>query len=559
VASTEDGGCERRVKRTTTIGDLLVRAESRDGGHLFVVSETDRVHYSELLQSSKNVARGLLALGVKKGSHVGIYMPNSIRFLEVFFGVSMLGAVTVPIHSRYRTEELRHIVSHGDLEVVCTSGEVAEVDHPARFHAAFPEIGSSAGRVLQLQEFPTLKYVVAFNSLTVPHGFMSDSEFFARALKKIDVEPLDFLSTVDPSDVAMILYTSGTTAHPKGCVHTHQGLVRNAMNMGRTRFFLTERDVFWDPLPMFHVGSLLPLLAVADAGATFLTMSKVDGEVGLNMIEKERATWLFPAFPAVTNAILDATSFESRDLASVRMTMCTGPTTMLERLQSALPNAIQISTYGSTETGGVVVYHLPSDSRETRATTCGTAMDGVEIRIIDIESREVVPAGCRGEILVRGYSVLLSYFKDEVASQRAIDAEGWFHTGDLGQLDEGGTLSYHGRLSDMLKVGGENVSPLEVEAVIGKHSSVAVVQVVACPDDRLGEVVAAFVELKDGCSATEAELIDFCRVRIASFKAPKYVRFVTKWPMSTTKIQKGELRRQLIEELTTDAQLAHHR
>jgi len=543
----------------TTLGQLLVQAAARDGDHIVVVTEGERISYSELLENAEIFARGFLALGVERGDHVGIFMPNGLRFLQVLFGASMIGAIVVPIHSRFRTEELRHIVRNGDLRVVCTSGEAIEVDHASRFCEAFPELATVSGSDgFNIVEIPLLRHVVAFDTSTTFESFVDEKQFFSRARSISNGALLECYDLVGRQDVAMILYTSGTTAHPKGCVHTHNGLVRNGMNMGRTRFFLTAEDRFFDPLPMFHVGFLLPMMAVMDAGATLLVMSKMDGGNALDMIERERATWLFPAFPAVANALLDHSTFSSRDLSSVRMTMCTGAEPMLRRLQTSLPSSIQISTYGSTETGGVVVYHLPTDDAKVRSTSCGTPMRGVEIRVDSLQTGVSARPGEIGEIRVRGYSVLEEYYRDGAATRLAIDAQGWLHTGDLGDLDELGRLSFHGRLSDVIKVGGENVSPLEVETIISRHPSVVAVQVVGTPDDRLDEVVAAFVEVRDGSPVSEEEIILFCQGKIASFKIPKLVRFVDEWPMSATKIQKNVLRSRLSEELSNLASTDSH-
>jgi fatty-acyl-CoA synthase len=300
---------------------------------------------------------------------------------------------------------------------------------------------------------------------------------------------------------------------------------------------------------MFHVGFLLPMIAAMDAGATILTMSHLDGGEALDMMEREGATWLFPAFTTVGNTFLDHPSFARRNLSSVRMTMSVGPPKALRDLQAAVPSAVQISTYGSTETGGVITYHLPTDTAEQRATTCGTPFRGVELRIHRLSQPTDASPGEIGEILVRGYSIMDEYYKDPVATAAAIDSEGWLHTGDLGSLDGNGHLTYHGRLKDMLKVGGENVSAAEVEAVISECPGVGTVQVVGAEDERLDEVVAAFIEPTPGAGLTEEDVIAFCRPRIAAFKVPRYVRFVEAWPMSATKIQKHVLRDRLRAEL----------
>jgi fatty-acyl-CoA synthase len=372
-------------------------------------------------------------------------------------------------------------------------------------------------------------------------GFVDDKAL-GRRVTETGMDEIEALrARVRVGDTAMLLYTSGTSADPKGCFHTHEAIVRNAIETSRTRFCLTSADRFWDPLPMFHVGALLPLLATFEAGATFLSMAHIEAKAALEQIVGERASWLFPAFPAIANLLLDEPTFGTRDLSAVRMTMCVGTPATLRALQQALPNAVQISCYGSTETGGVIVYHLPTDTADQRATTCGTPLRGVELSIGNVDLGPV------GEILVRGYPLLKCYYKDPEQSAQVIDEDGWFHTGDLGSIDENGQLSFRGRLKETLKVGGENVAPLEVETLLAEHPSVLLAQVVGFPDERLDEVVAAFVELKDGCYLTADELIEFCATRIATFKVPRVVRFISDWPMSATKVNKRRLSEMLLE------------
>ena len=545
----------REHAEATTIGDLLVRAAVRAPDREAVVFPGARVTYAELLDGALRSARCLLAFGVNRGDRVGIVMANTLDFLYTIFGTSLAGAVVVPVNSRFRTTELRYVARDADLKVIVTSDAVAEhADHPARLLEAIPELaGAPDPASLHVASAPFLRAVVCLGRAPERAGFVGRERFEAAGgtVALADVERRR--AVVRLRDVAALLYTSGTTASPKGCIHTHEGLVRNGIVTGRTRFLLTPDDRFWDPLPMFHVGFLLPLIATLDAGGTVLTMTHLDGGVALDMMEQERATWLFPAFPAVANAFLDDPTFARRDLRSVRMTMLVGPPSALRRLQEAIPSAVQISTYGSTETGGVITYHLPTDSAEKRATTCGPPFRGIELRILDTATGEDAATGTLGEILVRGYSILEGYYKDPAATALAIDAEGWLHTGDLGSLDDDGHVTYHGRLKDMLKVGGENVAAAEVEAVISEHPRVRVAQVVGAPHDHLEEVVAAFVEPVPGTTVTEAEIVEFCRSRIASFKVPRHVRLVEDWPMSATKIQKHILQERIRAELRARA------
>lgn len=535
-----------------TLGDLLVRAAARTPKTVALVTPRERLTYSSLVERSVSTARGLRALGVGRGDHVGILMPNCPQFVEVLFATAFLGGVIVPINARFRTRELRHVVPHADLKVLCTTDLVAdEADHPRRLVEAFPDLADAHDPAnLGLRGAPVLKAVVSLGSGSLP-GFVSREKFelLVETVPAAEVERLRALVRV--RDLAAILYTSGTTANPKGCLHTHEALVRNGIVTGRSRFLLRQEDRFWDPLPMFHVAALLPMIATFDARAAYLTMTHFDAGAALDQIEAEQATWLFPAFPTVIEGLLDHPSFPARNLTSVRMTMGIGPPPVLRRLQAAIPQAVQISAYGSTETGGVIAYHPASDSADDRATTCGTPFRGIEIAIAPLDGPQPLH-GPTGEILVRGYPVIDGYYKDPQATAATIDAKGWLRTGDLGSLDSNGRVSYTGRLKDMLKVGGENVAPIEVESVLAEHPAVLAAQVVGAPDDRLEEVVAAFVEARPGSPPlSEDDVISFCRGRLASFKAPRYVRFITEWPMSATKIQKNVLQQRIADELSS--------
>jgi fatty-acyl-CoA synthase len=534
-----------------TLGDLLVRAAARTPDALALVMLQERLTYSSLVERAVSTARGLRALGVGRGDRVGILMPNCPEFVEILFATAFLGGVVVPINARFRTRELRHVVPHADLKVLCTTDLVADqADHPRRLVEAFPDLADAHDPAnLVLRGAPVLKAVVSLGSGSLP-GFVARENFelLMETVPAAEVERLRAL--VRMRDLAAILYTSGTTANPKGCLHTHEALVRNAIVTGRSRFLLSQGDRFWDPLPMFHVAALLPMIATFDAQAAYLTMTHFDAGAALDQIEAEQATWLFPAFPTVIEDLLNHRSFAARNLKSVRMTMGIGAPPVLRRLQAAIPQAVQISAYGSTETGGVIAYHLASDSAEDRATTCGTPFRGIEIAVAPLDRQEPFN-GQTGEILVRGYSVIDGYYKDPHATAAAIDAKGWLCTGDLGSLDSNGRVSYAGRLKDMLKVGGENVAPIEVESVLAEHPAILMAQVVGAPDDRLEEVVAAFVEARPGSPPlSENDVISFCRGRLASFKAPRYVRFITEWPMSATKIQKNVLRQRIADELS---------
>jgi fatty-acyl-CoA synthase/long-chain acyl-CoA synthetase len=328
--------------------------------------------------------------------------------------------------------------------------------------------------------------------------------------------------------------------------------VRNSIALGRHRYRLTHEDKFWSPLPMFHIASVLPMLAIFDVGGTYLTMGYFDAGVALDLLERHQVTATYPCFVTIMQGLIYHPNFARTDLSRIKLmnsNFAVQPPEVAQSIMKAMPQALQVGSFGMTETAGTVCTGAPDEALALRITRLGKPLPGLEVRIVDQESGLEAPAGGHGEVLVRGYSLLEGYHKDPEKTAQAIDRDGWFHTGDIGSLDEHGTIMFHGRYKDMLKVGGENVAAAEIEALLGRHPAVKLAQVVGIPDAKYAEVPAAFVELKPGSSATEAELVSFCKLEVAAFKVPRVVRFVDEWPMSSSKIQKFRLRQALVAEL----------
>jgi fatty-acyl-CoA synthase len=297
------------------------------------------------------------------------------------------------------------------------------------------------------------------------------------------------------------------------------------------------------------MSTILPLMGCLAAGSTYVGVDRFDPEAALRQLEEERCTVAFPSFETIWLAVLSHPRFEQTDLSRLRLINNVGVPERLEAMQKRVPWATQISAYGATEGGGVIAFNEPDDPPEKRFTTQGRPFPGIEVRIVDPETGADLPPGERGEIVYRGYSTFEGYYKDPEQTAAAVDERSWFHSGDLGTLDEHGRVAYQGRLKDMLKVGGENVAAAEIEGFLARHEAVEIVQVVGAPDARYVEVPAAFVQLKEGAEASERELVDYCVGQISTFKVPRYVRFVGDWPMSGTKIQKYKLRERIAAEL----------
>jgi fatty-acyl-CoA synthase len=525
----------------TTLGDLLLRAADRHGDRDAIIFPDARLTYGQLREAAYERARSLLALGVDRGDHVGILMPNCLDYVECLFAIQLIGAMAVPVNARYKARELAYVVENADLSAVLISDIISEyADFAELLQEAFPELSASADpRALELPGAPRLK-TVAMLGTSRPGGIVPRSELDALAAERTvdDVEARRVCARV--RDQAIMMYTSGTTSDPKGCPLSNEVLVRNGINMNRERYFLDETDRFWAPLPMFHMASILPMICCMDAGAALQSMTHVEAGRALEMMERDGTTVAFPSFPTVTNELINHPDFPSRDLSRIRRINNVAPPDVLRKFQEAFPQAVQTGAYGLTEVGGVIAFNHPEESLEKRLTTCGRVFPGVEVKVVDPETGAELGPGERGEILVRGYAVFDGYYKAPEKNAEAF-TDGWFRTGDLCALDADGSIAFHGRIKDMLKVGGENVAALEIESYLATHPAVKLAQVIGVPDERLLEVPAAFIELNPNTFATEEELIDYCKGKIASFKVPRHVRFVDEWPMSSTKVQKFRL------------------
>ncbi|KWX68754.1 hypothetical protein ASJ79_16330 [Mycobacterium sp. NAZ190054] len=502
------------------------------GDRFALVADGDRVTYRELPAVIAAYASLLSSYGVRRGSRVAVLMPNSVEMIAVLLAAWRIGARVLPVNTRYRTHELRFVLQDSGVGVLVVSAPgPGAPDLAARVADAIGAASPADLRgPLDLPGAPALRHVI-----TAPRYNAVDTV----------AAPAEYAPGEPGDDELLTIYTSGTTANPKGCVHSLPAFTRTALATADV-MGVSGTDVVWDPLPLFHTGGLLPLLGALQRGATFCTAAHFDAGEALALIQRERVTVAYPAFSTLITALLDSPHFAETDLSSVRWILAIGPRGLLERVQQAIPSAVQVSCYGCTEIGGVVVYNRIGDPADVRATTAGVAFPGVELQIIDPKTGARAPSGVAGEIAVRSTSVLRRYHGDP---RSPVDEDGWFHTGDLGRLDDDGYLVYEGRLKDMLKVGGENVAASEIEFVLCQHPSVTLAAVVSIPDPRLLEVPAAFVELKPGCHADPDELVEFCAQRLAAFKVPRIVRLVTEWPMSATKLQKFKLRDSLLDEL----------
>ncbi|MCW3063226.1 MAG: hypothetical protein JWN32_398 [Solirubrobacterales bacterium] len=518
----------------TTVADVLGRAAEEHAGQELVFPG-ERATFAELEATADRFARGLLGLGVVRGEHVGILAAPGIDYVAAFFAAAKLGAVPVPINARFKGRELGHVIPHADLRALFVSGGPDDaVDYAALVARLMPEA-------------PLLRQVIHLGPGTEP-GFLSRDELLsvATGVPAAAVRREQALALV--RDLAMIMYTSGTTAQPKGCMLSHEAMVRQGQNYA-SRYGFGPGERFWDALPLFHIGGIVPLLGCLSAGARYVHPAFFDAGTALDQLAVERCTVAMPVFDTIWLAVLDHPRFPETDLGALRTLLFLGGPEALASAQARVPQVAQVSGTGSTESCGNLALGSADDPPEKRTTTCGRLMPGMELKIIDPETGVERPRGAVGELLLRGCGRFEGYYKEPDITAAVIDSDGWFHSGDLSSIDAEGYVTYVGREKDALKVGGENVAPLEVEDFLRRHPAVSIAAVVGVPDARYTEVPAAFVELAPGAEASEEELIAFCLDEIATFKVPRYVRFVAEWPMSGTKIEKRTLRARLTEEL----------
>ncbi|MGH9245447.1 MAG: class I adenylate-forming enzyme family protein [Acidimicrobiales bacterium] len=530
-----------------TYGDLLVRGAERHPDRDAVVFPDQRVSYGDLDGRASDMARALAAAGVDPGDHVGIVMANCPELLDVMFGILYLGAVVVPINDRFKPRELAYVIDNADLVALVTHRDRdSRTDHVRALYEALPGLAASADpRGLRLDAAPRLRAAAVIG--TSAPGFLDDDALHELAATVAPAVVEHRRRQVALRGVAMMFYTSGTTAMPKGCPLTHEATVRCAFET-RDRLGWGEGDRVYDPLPMFHTAFTQPFGAILAAGGTYLTQRHFDPGEAMRLIEEEQATLMFPAFPTITQALLNHPDYRESSFTRVRQIFNVAPPNLLRAMQAAMPYTTQVTAFGMTEFAGSVVMVDPADDVDSRCDTQGPPLPSLEVEIRDPDNRPLKP-GQRGEIVARGPTSFDGYYDDPVKTAETIEPDGWVHTGDLGELDERGRLLYQGRLKDMLKVGGENVAAIEIESYIANHPAVSICQVVGVPNAKYLEVPAAFVELKPGATATADELIDFCRQGLAGFKVPRHVRFVEEWPMSATKVQKFRLRDELAAEL----------
>ena len=511
--------------------------------HTFAIFPEASIGYRDLFLQASSLAKGLIAMGLSPRGHVAILMPNGLDFLLAHFAVQLAGGISVLLNARSRQQELTYAIPHCDAEILLTTDAIdAHVNFSLLLEDAFPELrGADGDRDLRPTGAPRLRRAVLFGNKRWAAA-MSVSTLLDRGLTVSDQTLTSRQAGHDAEETAVMIYTSGTTASPKACELSHAGLQRSWAIYARA-VGLSEREKVWDPMPFFHSGGIGLMTGIMARGATIVSSAHFDAEVIVDLVLRHRIEHLYPGFHALALPVIQSPRYSRRDFDFVRTMVVVGPLGTLRWIQNVLPaHAAVMNLFGMSEGSGLVTLTPPQASEERRLTTSGQALANVEVRIVSPETGEALPSESPGEIQFRGGGAFRAYYKDPQATQATILPGGWIRTGDLGKLDSEGWLHYLGRLKDMLKVGGENVAAVEIESFLSTHPAVKFVQVIGKPDRRLGEVPVAFVECNPGFAPRGQELIDLCIGKIARYKIPRDVIFVTQWPMSATKIQKFKLR-----------------
>jgi fatty-acyl-CoA synthase/long-chain acyl-CoA synthetase len=527
---------------------LLVRSAARYPDRNALVTPDFALTYADLRDASVEIARGIIGMGLRPRAHVGILANNSREMVTALFGAALANCVAVPLNARHKSRELGYIIENADLALILTTAaDTRFVDFRDVLSTALPSLADSpAASTLSLAEAPLLRGIVVLEG-DAPHGFVS-RDAFAMAAQSVLASAVDQARRATRlRDTALIIYTSGTTANPKGCLLSHEAVTRGPVERASSRFRAGEHDVTWGGGPLFHIGSFAPFIGVIGTGGTYVTDVFFDAGRALDLMEREKVTVAWPWFPAILQPLLDHPAFDAKRLAALRKVLLIAPPALVDRAQRTFPDAEFMQACGMTETAGIFALCAPDETPEQRTISQGKPVPGIDVKIVDLDRGLEVAPDVVGEILVRGYCVMDGYHRSPEKTAEALDGDGWLHTGDLYARGADGQLTFHGRAKDMLKVGGENVAAIEVEAYICSHPSVKLAEVVGRPDPRLDEVPVAFVELRPGHTATAQELIDYCQGRIASYKVPRDVFFINdgEWPMSATKVDKRALRTRL--------------
>jgi fatty-acyl-CoA synthase len=533
---------------TLTIGEALRGTARRFPDRAALVGMGTTVSFAELDRAADEVAHGLRALGVARGDQVALWLTNCPEWVVCWMACSRLGAVLVPINTRFKPDEVEYILSQSDARVLIAMDRYWDIDYLGMIRAMVPELAAATPGSLTSARFPELRAVVLWGELESP------GTTHLAALRHTGAARMaagDTLAPVDADDPVIIVYTSGTTGHPKGAMHGHV-VLRNAANIARV-MHIEPGDVLLGHMPLYHVaGAFTACIPTVLLGCTLVTMPQWSPDEALEIIERERVT-IFGGIPTHFIDCLDAIRRRPRDVSCLKSAWIGGaPVTpdvaMASKSELGL-RALQ-AVYGMTETTAATVFSEFDAPLEVLCDNKGRPIGDFEVIVADPIQGHPLPVGAVGEVRVRGHIVMKGYYRNPKATAEVITADGWFRTGDLGVFDEAGYLKITGRLKEMFIVGGSNAYPAEIERLLQGIGEVKQAVVVGVPHHRLGEVGYAFVQLHEGATLSAEALVALARPMMADYKVPRHVSFVDEFPRTTTgKIQRFVLQKQARERI----------
>ena len=543
----EPGSPDYKLHSELTIGRYFRNQVAIDPDHEFVVyPDRDlRWTYKDFDERTDNLARGLLAIGMKPGDHLGVWARNIPDWLTFMYATAKVGIVMVTVNPVYKSHELDYVLKQSDMKALCVIDAYRDVDYLSIIRELVPESLTQQRGHLESENYPMLENLI-YMGPEKHRGFYSVPELILLGEYLPDDALPDAEAQFDNNDVVMMQYTSGTTGFPKGVMLTHRNILNNGFYIGEGQK-LTPDDRVVLPVPFFHCfGCVLGVMANLTHRSTMIIVEDFNASLVLQAIHKERATAVY-GVPTMFIAELNHPDFDQYDLTSLRTGIMAGspcpPETMREVMDKMHMTEITIC-YGLTETSPVFTQTTVDDDIEHKCETVGRKHEPVLVKIVDPDTGRVCGVGEPGELCCKGYNVMKGYYKMPEETAKVIDEEGYLHSGDLGTVDEDGYYRVTGRVKDMIIRGGENVYPLEIENFLLTMPGVLDAQVVGIPDERLGEIVGAFVRTRPGYEdMTEEDVRAFAIPRIARYKVPKRVFFIDEFPMTPSmKVQKFKLR-----------------
>jgi acyl-CoA synthetase (AMP-forming)/AMP-acid ligase II len=529
--------------RFGTTSRLLTDTSHRLGGAEALVEADMRLTYAQLDKAVSVVAAASIGAGLVKGDRVALWAPNSASWVIAALGLQRAGGVLVPLNTRFLGEEAAFILQKSQAKLLFTTTDFLGRDYPA----SLAEAAGGYGAKRPVADLPALQRIVTLSG-PLSRATVSWNDFLdlGRSVADADVEAR--ANTIMPDDLSDILFTSGTTGRPKGAMCTH-GQTLRAYAVWNNVVGLREGDRYLIVNPFFHgFGYKAGWLACILAGATILPLQTLDVPTVLELVRTERITVL-PGTPTLFHTMLEHPAYGREGVETLRLVV-TGaanvPAALLHRIRDEVGFEHIVTGYGLTESCAIVSMSRYTDPLDVVASSAGQPLPGVEVRIVAPDGA-VQPAGCEGEIVVRGYTLMRGYLDEPAQTAATIDAQGWLHTGDIGLLDEYGRVHVTDRLKDMFIVGGFNAYPAEIEQILSQHPDIAQVAVIGVPDDRMGEVGAAFVIARKGRSITADDVVAFSRANMANYKAPRHVHVVDELPLNASgKVLKNELRARVL-------------